>query len=100
MMPRWHHSGTTSSPKWRRFWHQPQVGRQLACVDRHPAEKERQNAGVRGLVAILGFGIGGLGLVLIRNETVPIAVGMLMQVPLLGAIAWLRANPPEDGGGS
>ena len=54
---------------------------------------------MRGLVAIVGFAIGGLGLVLIRNETVPIAVGMLMQVPLLGAVAWLRANPPEDDGG-
>jgi hypothetical protein len=50
------------------------------------------------VVAIVGFGIGAIGLVLIRNETVPIAVGMLMQLPLLAAIAWLRANPPEDGG--
>jgi hypothetical protein len=54
---------------------------------------------MRGLVAIVGFAIGGVGLVLIRNETVPVAVGMLMQLPLLGAVAWLRANPPEDGGG-
>jgi hypothetical protein len=52
----------------------------------------------RGLIAVLGFGIGFLGLVLIRNDTVPVAVGMLMQVPLLGAVAWLRANPPDDGG--
>ena len=52
----------------------------------------------RGLIAALGFGIGFLGLVLIRNDTVPMAVGLLMQVPLLGAVAWLRANPPEDGG--
>jgi hypothetical protein len=59
---------------------------------------ERKNGGVRGLIAIVGFAIGALGLVLIRNETVPVAVGMLMQVPLLGAVAWLRANPPEDGG--
>lgn len=53
---------------------------------------------MRGLVAVMGFGIGFLGLVLIRNDTVPIAVGLLMQVPLLAAVAWLRANPPEDGG--
>ena len=48
---------------------------------------------------MLRYCFGFVGLVLIRNETVPVVVGMLMQVPLLAAVAWLRANPPDDGDG-
>ena len=53
----------------------------------------------RTMVLILSLAIGFTGLVLLRNDAVPVVVALLMQLPLLWAFAWLRRNPPEDGGG-
>jgi hypothetical protein len=51
------------------------------------------------VVLWVALAVGFLGLVLLRNDSIPVAAALLMQVPIVAAFAWVRRNPPEDGGG-
>ena len=54
---------------------------------------------MRGVVLWVALAVGFVGLVLLRNESIPLVVALLMQIPVVAAFAWARRNPPQDNGG-